>query len=534
MLNKFVCRALSVLMIAVSALLLLISVISTTYISEYESVYYVSDQPWKHMIIIAALVAVLYYLKKRDIHLSRRAVLIAGAAIFALLFVFLMSSGLKPRFDQRHVMQVAAQMLNGDYEEFEKGGYAEIYPYQNGLLLFYELLEHIMGTTDALGIQIVNLFMMAAAIIALYLICRILTAGYLYTTMATMLFLPFWGFVTLIYGNIPGFAFGMWALYFSLRYLKDKKVWQIPAAAVCMAISRSLKMNFMILMIAILILLVIQTINDREYRYLLFGLIMAATVTAGNKCVDAAVTAQTGMQVTEGIPGISYIAMGLHEHTGRGAGWHDNYPENTYEAAGHDAAKTSEESKKDIAASVLNFREHPKYTAGFFLRKIASMWNEPSYDSLSMQMCRDSDRAVAPWVTSMINKGRENSFIYELMNILETAVIFGTLVFFIMNFKNDDFKKYIFALFFFGGFLCHLLWEASSQYAVFYVMLLSPYAAEGYLGITDAIGKIGRKRVLIYAGCIAAAIMMLSLPQTAGFLTLSRSNADYAAYLTLK
>lgn len=534
MLERAACRGMAVIMIFVIMPLTVFSMVSTTYISYNETVYYVSDKAYVHFLMISALIAIMYLIrtKTRKMRLSRSTLLAAGVLVCTFLLIFVFSSEFRPRFDQRHVLQVAMQMLHGDYSEFREGGYAQIYPYQNGLLLFYELLLMILGPYSVTGIQCINLFMMVAAMTALYLTYKLLYDKYIYDTFASMMFIPFWGFVTLIYGNIPGFAFGVWALYFTIKYIYDRKAAYIPAAALCMTVSRVLKMNFIILFIALFIMLFIEAVNEREFRYIMLGVIMAFVMFAGNRCTDAAISAQTGMKVTEGIPGITYIAMGLHEHPERGAGWHDNYPENTYKVDADNVEKTEADARADIADSMRNFRQYPRYMCGFFVRKVASMWNEPSYDSLSMQMERDSDAHIAPWVSALVNKGKPNDILYEIMNILETLILCGTLIYFILNFNSDDFKKYIFALFFFGGFLCHMFWEASSQYAIFYVMLLTPYAAEGYIGVTGVLQQMERKKKIILISSLAFAAAVLSMPAVVDFLTLDRGNTAYTVYMS--
>jgi hypothetical protein len=370
---------------------------------------------------------------------------------------------------------------------------------------------------------------------ALYLVNKLLVKKYFYTTLSTMLFLPLWGFVSLIYGNVPAFSFGMWGLYFALKFMKDKKWLELLTGSVCMMLACILKMNFMILLVAIIVITVMDTIKKKEMRLLIMPIIMTIFVLAGDKGVDVIIHHQTGAKVTEGIPAITYIAMGLHEHTYRGAGWHDNYPENLYHQYKGNADKVSVAAWKDIRSSIENFEQHPQYMVGFFIRKVASMWNEPSYDSLSMQMNRKSVTGTPPfWIGMLVNKGPVNSFLYQIMNLMESGIMAGALVYYIFRFKKEDFIDNIFAIFFVGGFLCHLLWEASSQYAIFYVLSLIPYATIGFIDIVKKIATAQRKNLVIAFFVIAIGFSLLSIPDLTTFLTLNRSDALYLEYLNMR
>ncbi|MDD3413465.1 MAG: hypothetical protein PHY47_05640 [Lachnospiraceae bacterium] len=529
-----ICRIFSMIMLCILSFLFVISLISTTYISEVETVYYVSDRPYIHFLVMLFVIVCMYFLKDK-LKLTNKTIFVIGVIITIVLAIFILASMFYPRFDQRHVMNIAAQMLAGDYTEFKIGGYAEIYPYQNGLLLFYEVLALIFGTNNLVAIQFMNLFFIIMAYWALFLVNRLLMQKYLYTAMFTMLFLPLWGFVSLIYGNVPAFSFGMFGLYFALKFIKDRKWIELLAGCVCMMLSCILKMNFMILLIAIIIITVMDTIKKKDFRILIMPIVMTIFVLAGDKGVDLIIHQQTGAKITEGIPAITYVAMGLHEHSYRGAGWHDNYPENTYEQYKGNAQVVSEKAMEDIKLSFENFEQHPQYMVGFFIRKIASMWNEPSYDSLSMQMDRNSVMGTPPfWIGMLVNKGPVNSFLYQIMNLMESWIMVGAFAYYIFHFKKEDFVDNIFALFFVGGFLCHLLWEASSQYAIFYVMLLIPYATMGFMDIVNKIAVTQKKNLLISFFAVAFGIGILSIPELTTFLTLNRSDALYLEYLNMR
>lgn len=536
--NAFCCKAICLIMCAALGFFFVISLLSTTFITDAEIVFVVSDKAYLHMLVIPVFLGILSLLREKSgIRLSERGLLILGILVIGLLFLYTTVAGLYPRFDQRHVLQVAEAMIQGDYTEYKPGGYAEIYPYQNGLILYYSLFARLFGSGDALAIQYMNLVCIALIYTATYLILKkftVKTGEEKYCVAAMLLFIPFWGYVTFVYGNVPALTLGIWGVYFSLRYLERCRMQDALIAGILLGCARVFKINIMIISIAVCIAAVMEVIRDRKWKKLILVLLVLVFSVGSGKAVDAVMAEKLGHKVTEGIPALPYVAMGLHEQIYHGAGWHDNYPENTYEELGNDADAANEAAKEDIKASVQNFKSHPGYAVGFVIRKLAHMWNEPSYDSLSMQMNRSSVREgqeVPQIIHTLVDKGSVNHGIYLLMNYLQTLVLFGALCYFLMNFQETDLKKYIFAMFFIGGLLFHLVWEASSQYAIFYMLFLVPYSGMGFIKAVRSIREMPRRRLYLLLGGFVLLCLVLSVPKVCSILTLNRGTELFYQYL---
>lgn len=543
MINRIACRCFNALMICLLTVLLGISLISTTHIDENEGVYYVSDFPLVHFGIILLLVISAALLKtKFNIRLQKRCVLILAGIVGMIMLIYVSLTMYYPRFDQRHVLQIAGYMLDGNYEEFLPGGYAQIYPYQNGLILFYEFMTILFKDMAYVAIQYVNLVFIMLSYGALYVLYKKYVGSHLYALAGILLFIPMWGYVTFVYGNVPALCFGLWGAVFFLEVLSDERKfaseWGVLTpkallAGMLLALASIFKVTQFILIIALFIAAALELLKNKNIKSIVLILATVVMIIAGNSAVNHAVVNQTRQEVSEGIPALPYIAMGLHEQVFRGAGWHDNYPENLYEETGYDAKLTNEAAINDIKENIDNFLAHPSYFVGFYVRKTAAMWNEPSYDSLSMQMNRTSQHEeVLPAIRMMNERGALNSFIYQLMNILESIILFGALVYFIMNFKNDDMKSMTLALFVMGGYCFHMIWESSSQYAVFYMLILSAYALIGYRGFVLYLLKAGKKRIVRLLAAALVIILVLSIPKVCSVLTLDRSNELYGEYLS--
>lgn len=77
---------------------------------------------------------------------------------------------------------------------------------------------------------------------------------------------------------------------------------------------------------------------------------------------------------------MSYLAMGMQEAS-RGCGWYNGFNIDTYDTAGMDTAIANEISRLAIDERLTYFREHPGYTADFYLHKHLSQWADGTYAS---------------------------------------------------------------------------------------------------------------------------------------------------------
>ena len=536
-LNRIICRVFSCIMIAVLGILLVFSVISTTHVTAVDIVFYVGDRAWVHTLVLAALTGAVIYIKKKNIRIDLKLVAIAGLIVTVLLAVYIIQADLMPKFDQRRVMSIAEFVRMGIYDDYMPGGYLDVYPQQNGVVLLIEMITGVAGYRNYLLFQYINLLMMIAFVIGLVFLIRSLLPGYeKAAALGTIFFLPFWGYATQIYGNVIALALGVWAMYFTIRYCREEKPLFAVFTGLLMMFAIIMKENFLILLIAIEIVILFFSVTKKSFKPLVLAILCPVLVFAGLKVTDRIMEKQTGIALEQGVSMLSYYAMGMHEHTERGAGWYDGYNEEAYEAGGYNTANASAIAAEDIKKSYRNFIEHPAYMIGFYIRKIACMWNEPTCDSLAMQWGRyprDEGKESAGIARLIVNEGIFTDILNQIMNLGWTPLLFGALIYFIdCMYTQRRFETNLPALLFIGGFMFHfLIWETGSYYTFYYMMMLIPYAIYGWDIFCGWLMRQSRER-LIRILCVTAFLtVVLSLPQTASLLTLNRDNARYAQYL---
>lgn len=122
-----------------------------------EHTFYVRDIWGIHLTVFIFFSVVL-----SRIHLKNsRVVEIGCCMITTVLSIFIaIMANRYPWSDQRQVMEIAAAFNSGDYSALERGGYLFIYPFQYGIVLFYQVCSLLFGNNNWLAFQILNAFLL--------------------------------------------------------------------------------------------------------------------------------------------------------------------------------------------------------------------------------------------------------------------------------------------------------------------------------------------------------------------------------------
>lgn len=229
---------------------------------------------------------------------------------------------------------------------------------------------------------------------------------------------------------------------------------------------------------------------------------------------------------------MSYLAMGMQEAS-RGCGWYNGFNIDTYDTAGMDTALANEISRLAIDERLTYFREHPGYTADFYLHKHLSQWADGTYASRQATLATYGGRSA---FFKEVYEGSLSEGYIEWCNAWQNVLYLGVLVFCIDSLKKrrkskvvghmadqtagytagctadhmadqldadqlgadqhgadrhgadrhgaDRLYIYVGLIAVLGGFLFHTFWEANSRYIFSYSLLLMPYCGAGvYTGI---------------------------------------------------
>ena len=517
-----------------------------------------------------------------------------GLLVFTLTFVFglgillILFGRTVPAADALSVYNAAAEWILGNTDIIHPTvSYLSYYPQQIGLMAFLELLLRIWNLTGLSVpawhfIKLVYVCLLCGAIWFQYLSLQYLwpenykkiSCCYLVLVCCN---LPMIMYSSFVYGEIPSFAALSVGCYLLLRLLGSvspgdsyrDNVSRNDAPSVTaydyvprmlrqilftgfgsilfLTLSVMLRKNSLIPVIAVLLVLLFEALRfgrSVRSRLCLLGIAVCLAVTSVGilplvqKCYEK----KAGNTLSSGVTAMSYLAMGMQEAS-RGCGCYNGFNIDTYDTAGMDTAIANEISRLAIDESLTYFREHPGYTADFYLHKHLSQWADGTYASRQATLATYGGRSA---FFKEVYEGSLSGGYIEWCNAWQNVLYLGVLVFCIDSLKKrrkskvvghmadqtaghtagctadhmadqldadqlgadqhgadqhgadrhgadrhgadwhgaDRLYIYVGLIAVLGGFLFHTFWEANSRYIFSYSLLLMPYCGAGvYTGI---------------------------------------------------
>ena len=546
--------------------LLIASIFSTCYLGGYsystasqttevnvEHTFYIRDNYIQHFLVFIAFSLLLIFvkverLKKIESHKYFAVALCVAAGILSALIV--LGGQYSPKYDQWHVVEAAAKLNDNIYSDFEVGDYLVVFPFQTGVVLYFRLLSLLFGNMNYVAFQIVNCLWIA---LTYYLFMRI--SGILWeekersymagSALIGMLFFPYLLYATFLYGTVVGMAFALLSFYMMLLYMRNPKVHYLLICGLSMGIATVVKSNYMIFLIAEVIYLLLKIMSEKAAEFkkalpkLLLIVVLLGFFIIGRFGVDAYIRSVNDGAKIKGIPMTAWIAMGLQD--GKAApGWYNGYNNAVYIENDYDYDKTAAAVMDEIKRIVTGYPKDIQTSVSFFVKKVSSQWNNPTFQSLWVLEEREGKDGVA-WL--LHGTGR---YLYIFwVNLLQTWILAGTFLYAVFRFRKSSVEEIILPITFVGGFVFHIFWEADGLYAILYFPLLLPLSICGYgewrkrlLTKKDEIASGGWKTE--YAGslkkkiaiCITAVIVVCALSYTDPFAKLIARNDNTGAFDT--
>lgn len=507
-----------------------------------------------------------------------------GLLVFTLTFVFglgillILFGRTVPAADALSVYNAAAEWILGNTDIIHPTvSYLSYYPQQIGLMAFLELLLRIWNLTGLSVpawhfIKLVYVCLLCGAIWFQYLSLQYLwpenykkiSCCYLVLVCCN---LPMIMYSSFVYGEIPSFAALSVGCYLLLRLLGSSSpdssyrdnVSRNDAPSVTaydyvprmlrqilftgfgsilfLTLSVMLRKNSLIPVIAVLLVLLFEALRPGRNGKMRLGLLIMAVCLAVTSVSVLPLTQKiyekkAGNTLSSGVTAMSYLAMGMQEAS-RGCGWYNGFNIDTYDTAGMDTALANEISRLAIDERLAYFREHPGYTADFYLHKHLSQWADGTYASRQATLATYGGRSA---FFKEVYEGSLSGGYIEWCNAWQNVLYLGVLVFCIDSLKKrrkskvvghmadqtaghtagctadhmadqldadqlgadqhgadqhgadrhgaDRLYIYVGLIAVLGGFLFHTFWEANSRYIFSYSLLLMPYCGAGvYTGI---------------------------------------------------
>ena len=537
----------------------------------------------------------LYLYKKIGEKFRRGLLVFTLTFVFGFGILLILFGRTVPAADALSVYNAAAEWILGNTDIIHPTvSYLSYYPQQIGLMAFLELLLRIWNLTGLSVpawhfIKLVYVCLLCGAIWFQYLSLQYLwpenykkiSCCYLVLVCCN---LPMIMYSSFVYGEIPSFAALSVGCYLLLRLLggvspggssRDNvspggsspdssyrnNVSRNDAPSVTaydyvprmlrqilftgfgsilfLTLSVMLRKNSLIPVIAVLLVLLFEALRPGRNGKMRLGLLIMAVCLAVTSVSVLPLTQKiyekkAGNTLSSGVTAMSYLAMGMQEAS-RGCGWYNGFNIDTYDTAGMDTAIANEISRLAIDERLTYFREHPGYTADFYLHKHLSQWADGTYASRQATLATYGGRSA---FFKEVYEGSLSGGYIEWCNAWQNVLYLGVLVFCIDSLKKrrkskvvghmadqtaghtvgctadqtaghtagrtadqmadqlgadrhdadrhgvDQLYVYVGLIAVLGGFLFHTFWEANSRYIFSYSLLLMPYCGTGvYTGL---------------------------------------------------
>ena len=420
--------------------------------------------------------------------------------VFGLGILLILFGRTVPAADALSVYNAAAEWILGNTDIIHPTvSYLSYYPQQIGLMAFLELLLRIWNLTGLSVpawhfIKLVYVCLLCGAVWFQYLSLQYLwpekykkiSCCYLVLVCCN---LPMIMYSSFVYGEIPSFAALSVGCYLLLRLLgsvspggssRDNvspgdsspdssyrdNVSRNDAPSVTahgsaphmlcriiftgfgsilfLTLSVMLRKNSLIPVIAVLLVLLFEALRPGRNGKMRLGLLIMAVCLAVTSVgilplVQKCYEKKAGNTLSSGVTAMSYLAMGMQEAS-RGCGWYNGFNIDTYDTAGMDTAIANEISRLAIDESLTYFREHPGYTADFYLHKHLSQWADGTYASRQATLATYGGRSA---FFKEVYEGSLSGGYIEWCNAWQNVLYLGVLVFCIDSLKKRRKSKVV-------------------------------------------------------------------------------------------
>ncbi len=455
-----------------------------------ERIVYLNDNVFLSIIILTILLLTGYIFYRRCEPINPHTM-----EIVLLVYVFLFGTAYvattklrPPVYSDSFLVTYGAQRAAlGDHAILLEN-YFYRFPFQLGYVLYSEIFFRVVNIVlrgepegyAVLALQEMNLFWLLLQYHALIAITGVLFKdARIRKILMLLLFFCFQPLLTtpFLYGNIPAFACGTAAVWMFLLHIKKRCMKYGMYCAAFLTLAVTLKLNLLICCVAIGIVWIIMLLKKPSRKSLLCLLLAAACVLTLPKLPQKLYEYRVGVHYGKGIPMIAWMAMGFSQGHAAPGWYREDYTVAAFEHNGHDSAATAENAKRVLEDRLFVFRTDPALARDFFTEKLRSQWNEPSYGSIWINQVFPSYSEKGLMYDLLCGSGAKRTL--DVMNVYQQFVFFSLLLGLIRLTKKKDLLRCLLPLVMLGGLLYHLLFEAKSQYALPYFVLILPIAAYG-------------------------------------------------------
>lgn len=350
-----------------------------------------------------------------------------------------------------------------------------------GALFFLKALVGLVGAKNQIVLQFINVVALGIFQLCIRKIGSQLfgeTVGDL-TLIACVLFFPLSLYVVFTYFNLISWALIALGMQQEISLFQTGRKRHLAVMVLSVFLAVQLKSFSWIAVIAMVIYGCYEGLRKKKCMAL-WGMITAILlVMLANTYMKQAVLSETGERELRTMPAIGYVAMGMQESY-MAPGWYNGVHDRTYLECEGNEVLMKDTFAKMIHDRVQEFWQAPGYAVRFYYHKLASQWNNPSFQGFWFGEISDAKVPVPEWIQSMY-AGPIRVKLNNYLNYLLTLIHTGVFLWLILGLKEIRLKQLLPGIYVLGGFLFLIFWEAKCQYTLGFFIFLLAYCACGYV-----------------------------------------------------
>ena len=459
----------------------------------------------------------------RILHLCVFVVVVATAIQLVWLYAL---GGAPFTYDDTESLAVAADaFLSGNYDAFSPqlgpsdfqdgaayyaelrefrnpGLYFALYPFQCGTMLYFAGVFAAFGTYNYLALQLINVVANGLSIVLVVLLTHAISSNRRVVVLSAMLAmscLPALLLCEFPYGNSVGMMFVLLNIYLLMRTLVSSR----RAAAygcfllsfVSLGIAVFVKTTCVIFLVANVAICVWCLAKRRDVVMVAIGIVGVLVTWKIPSLTCSFVEQIVDADFGEGMPKLAWIAMGLRSDSTAGPGWWSLVPTDMYLAAQGVSEAQTALALQSVADSIRHYAANPGEVAQFFIKKIASEWADPTYQSLYYAANHATDRMARSWLMQKALYGTGHWALLRCMDAYQLLIYVGATAAFAgfarkLRRGAEDASGAVWCLLplcMLAGFILYAVWEAKSVYIVPFLVMMIPCASVGVISIASRI-----------------------------------------------
>ncbi len=379
--------------------------------------------------------------------------------------------------------------------------YFESNPHQTHLVFWMYVVINITKSSLSMNWKILQLVALIGIDFGIILVTRELADKNKYlnmimSTLFLLLFIPIVFYTAYIYGTIISMCLIVWSFFYTIRFIKTSLLRYAFIMIILLMLAMQFYTGAIVAVIAICVTLLLSLFkikfNIKKLCVNICIMIMLAlSIIVSNRLIGAWYENATGIDLGKGSPASSYVYMGMTATVGSEyVGSWNAANRDIYFKYGDKANDFAIKETKKVFGQYLS----GELDKGFFIEKLKGEWLEPWFGAIG-QTVRVDEEMSSSFLTFLNSK-----FMIIANNVLPYYISFiyifaavGTILALLKISKDEFDYSFLIYIYFIGGFIFYLFWEAKARYCLPYFILLIPMAAVSFVGLIRKSNNVIRK-----------------------------------------